>query len=263
MSKPAPTGYQYNPQWMDDTFRNRKEAQSLLGPEVQNGNLSRRDYDALMTTLPGFRFTEFTGAAVSAAALLLTSARAQQTKIIGGYILGLTLGKGIRIYQHQSLFNGLENVAGFERAMDNVKEKVGYKAGAVVLVRPLSAFGDTEQPFQPETETPYMAEQPMAEQPQLRAAQVPSGSAPSSPQPKSRWDEIRAARRVDGPGKAWENIRQGRRPDGSPLPRRAESKPWDGERQSSEPFSFRDTDRAVEQANFDAMLERERKMSSS
>ncbi|KAJ7170190.1 hypothetical protein C8R46DRAFT_1217790 [Mycena filopes] len=254
----------YNPRWMDSTFRSPKEAKSLLGPELESGNLSRRDYDALLKTLPGFRFTEVR-AALSAAGMF--TSRARQIKIIGGYVLGSLLGSSYRLYQHRNLFNGVENITGFARAMDNIKAKVGYTPGAVVFVRPLFPSmedgGEPEHAFEQDAPQDIPTDESMPEEPQqqplrvVRASPPPTATA-SSPQPRSRWDEIRAERRrPEGPGKAWDNIRAGRRPDGSPLPKQELR---DGP--DSAELPFRDSDRAAEQANFDALLEKERKMGS-
>ncbi|KAJ6575415.1 hypothetical protein B0H19DRAFT_641748 [Mycena capillaripes] len=253
----------YNIAWMDTTFHTRKHSESLLGPELENGNLTRRDYDALMVALPGVQYSDLTGFAVSAVGTLWYSRFKPPKVSVGlvGYLCGAMMGKAMRVYTHRDYLRSIENINGFARAMENVKRKVGYSPGILSLTRPLS-FTDEERPFQQEADTPYGESVPESMPQPAPAPAVTSTSASPPSRGKSRWEEIRAARRADGPSKAWENIRQGRRPDGTPLPKpRSASESRSG--QSSEPLTFRDSDRAVEQASFDAMLERERKMSSS
>ncbi|KAJ7675319.1 hypothetical protein B0H17DRAFT_132082 [Mycena rosella] len=235
---------EYNVSWMDRTFSAVKRSESLLAPELQNGNLSRRDYDALMRSLPGLHHSEFLGYVVSGAGVFLYSRKTPKLSVgIIGYILGLALGKGLRVYTHTSYFRSIENINGFSQAMDNVKLEI---------------------PFQQEADTPY-GESP---EPSVAVARTPAlpASASQAPLAKSRWEEIRAVRRAaDGPGKAWENIRQGRKPDGTPLSKQTASETERSESDNGQSWTsaFRDNDRAAEQASFDAMLEKERKMSSS
>ncbi|KAJ7492336.1 hypothetical protein FB451DRAFT_1217952 [Mycena latifolia] len=250
---------EYNVSWMDRTFRSRKYSESLLAPELENGNLSRQDYEALMRSLPGIQYSDLTGFAMSGTGVILYS-RFKPPKIsVGllGYLCGLTVGKGLRMYTHLSFFRSIENINGFERAMANVKRKVPYDRGLVSFTAPLSS--DWEQPpFEQEADTFYgQSPEPSA----AVATTVPAAPTPKAPLAKSRWEEIRATRRVDAPSKAWENIRQGRKPDGTLLPKQTGPESESG--QPWTPSTFRDSDRAAEQASFDAMLERERSRSSS
>ncbi|KAJ6483904.1 hypothetical protein DFH09DRAFT_399475 [Mycena vulgaris] len=274
-SRTPPEGRcEYNLSWMDRTFRSRKNSESLLVPELANGNLTPGDYERLMTSLPGLQYSDLTGFTISGVGALLYSHFKPPPKItvgLVGYLVGLTLGKGLRMYTHQTYFRSIENINGFSRAMDNVKRKVGYAPGLLSLSRPLSVAEGDQLPFQQEagnlpvlvisTVLTRVLDTPYGESPEPMAAAAPVSATPQEPLAKSRWDEIRAARRVDGPGKAWENIRQGRKPDGTSSPKQTASDPSESESGSS--WTPRDSDRAAEQASFDAMLERERKMSSS
>ncbi|KAJ7751192.1 hypothetical protein DFH07DRAFT_527414 [Mycena maculata] len=251
----------YNISWMERTFGNRKNAESLLGPELENGNLTRGDYEKIITTVPNARFSDLTGFAITGACTLAYS-RFKPPKIsvgVVGYLAGELLGTGLRIWRHTSCFRSIENLNGFSRAMDNVKRKVGYSPGAMNLTRSLPTSYGEEIPFQQEADTPY-GESPEAAAVAAPAVGAPAATAPQTPAKKSRWEEIRAARRADGPNKSWENIRQGRRPDGTPLPKQPASRSPSGQ---SSPSPFRDDDRAEAQASFDALLERERNMGSS
>ncbi|KAJ7459162.1 hypothetical protein B0H11DRAFT_1737509 [Mycena galericulata] len=245
---------EYNIQWMDRTFRDPKASEKLLSAELENGNLTRRDYDRIMANLPGFQYSDAVGPVTSGVASILYSRyrRPNFAVVMVGYMVGDLVGRGARIWTHQRCFLSIENVEGFSRAMDNVKRQVGYKPGLISLTRPL-LVSDGESAFQREFE-PASTVAPTADPPSALPATT------QTPLVKSRWDEIRA-RRADGPNKAWENIRQGRRPDGTPVPRR--SAPQSRNDTNDQPSPFRDDDRAAAQASFDAMLERERNKSSS
>ncbi|KAJ7631230.1 hypothetical protein FB45DRAFT_917898 [Roridomyces roridus] len=251
----APAGMaEYNVRWMENTFRNRKTSESLLTPELENGNLNRSDYERIMKALPGAHYSELMGFGTSAVGAVLYSHFKPPPKIhVGliGYLVGETLGKGLRVWTHRRCFLGIENVHGFTRAMDNIKRKVGYSPGLISITRPLSSYDAEETPFQKEFDTPYggdVAPVSAAVKPQTQPAAA-----------RSRWDEIRAARQTDGPTKSWDYVRQGRRPDGTPM---RKQKPT-SETQNGESWSSPYEDRAVAQANFDAMLEKERRMSTS
>ncbi|KAJ7103243.1 hypothetical protein B0H15DRAFT_202514 [Mycena belliarum] len=248
--------FDYNIAWMDRTFRTHKQTETLLVPELENGNLSRRDYDALMATLPGFPYTSLTGLLFGVGSLWNAHYR---LKAMSGmaYFCGDVVGRGLRLYSHRRYFRSIENIDGFARAMANVQDKVGYdNTGFINLSRPLSFSHGQHASFQPEADTPYGGSLDSS----TTAPVVPVVPAPKIPVAKSRWEELRAAR-TDGPSKAWENIRQGRKPDGTAL-----SKPSAPESDSGQSWTnetFRDSDRAAEQARFDAMLERERRQTSS
>jgi hypothetical protein len=246
---------------MDRTFSRRKNAESLLGPELEKGNLTPRDYDALVAFVPGSRWkTDIVGlglGAVIASAWTITKRPNAFLVTAGGYCLGETLGRALRVNAHVKYLRSIEDVNGFSRAMENIKDKVGFSPGMVQLVKPLSSadLEITSSPFQKETDTPYGD----SLSPEPASASTSRPPLPSSPPAvKSRWEEIRAARRADGPSKAWENIRQGKRPDGTPIPQKSEFETLS----ASEASPFRDSDRAAAQASFDALLERERRMGS-
>ncbi|KAJ7897172.1 hypothetical protein B0H14DRAFT_3597294 [Mycena olivaceomarginata] len=234
----------YDVSWMRRTFYRRKYSESLLTPELENGNLTRKDYDALLALGSGAWKTERR----HDQSVVSFQAAHKVIAALGGYFFGEVVGWGLRLNGHNRYFRSVEDVNGFARAMENI-------------VRPLSsAYGEPAarepQPFQKETDTPYGESLPE----QAAEAAAPTSRPPPAAAAKSRWEEIRAARRADGPGKAWENIRQGRRPDGTALPKKSE---FDTRSEPSEATPFRDTDRAAAQASFDAMLERERRMGSS
>ncbi|KAJ7109918.1 hypothetical protein C8R44DRAFT_883941 [Mycena epipterygia] len=257
----------YNVRWMDATFRSRKNSESLLTPELENGNLTRRDYEALMAALPGAQYSDLAGFGIGGLGTLLYSRFKPMKVSVGliGYLAGTTLSKALRLYTHTSYFRSIENLNGFARAMDNVKRKVGFSPGLISLSKPLPYAAEGDQPpFQQEADTPYGEAAPAPAPSAAAPAAAPATPTPQAPAAaKSRWDEIRAARHADGPSKAWENIRQGRKPDGTPMPKQlaaSESEPQGGQSWES---TFRDNDRAAEQASFNAMLDRERNMGSS
>ncbi|CAK5280639.1 unnamed protein product, partial [Mycena citricolor] len=270
-SMAPPEVLDYNVTWMDHTFRTRKNTASLLDPELENGNLTRRDYDAVMGTLPGFHYSEMTGFAMSGAGTL-AYARFYKTPTplvgLAGYAFGAVIGKAFRIYTHLSLLRSIDDVRGFARAMDNVKAKVGYSPGLLSVRRNIRPKLDEEDAFQADTEAYTFAE---TNENQPEHTQRGFSSPPTLPPPhaaptansKSRWDEIRAQRSTPGESRAWDNIRHGRRADGTPLPKPTPSSLGnENQETSSTPFAYRDDDRAAAQASFDAMLERERRMNS-
>ncbi|KAJ7193320.1 hypothetical protein GGX14DRAFT_589042 [Mycena pura] len=244
----------YSVSWMDRTFSTRRKCESLLGPELENGNLTRNDYDALMAALPGVPYSNLIGLSAGGIGAIALS-RPKPPSLSAGllaYACGSTFGKVLRVYTHQKFFRSVENINGFSRALDNVKRKVGYTPGLINFSRPLAPADWEHPPFQQEADTPYGG--PI--EPIPPAAAAPTSVNTQTSPVRSRWEEIRAARRVEGPGKAWENIRQGRTADGSPLPKLEPQS-------SSNDSSLRDDNRAIAQASFDAMLERERKMNST
>ncbi|KAJ7269431.1 hypothetical protein B0H12DRAFT_1009634 [Mycena haematopus] len=284
---PSPDKCVYDVSWMDRTFYRRKSAESLLAPELENGNLTRKDYERLVAFVPGgglktdVRYLRLTISAFVASGVWALSKKPPNGFLItaGGWCLGETLGKGLRVNAHFKYLRSIEDVNGFSRAMENIKRKVGYTPGLIQLVKPLSSADGEPAPFQGETgklqprsaavllltsflDTSYYEETvpgPTAATSPTSTSrpQLPSASPVAA---KSRWEEIRAVRHADGPGKAWENIRRGRRPDGTLLPQKSE---FETRSEPSEPSPFRDIDRAAAQASFDALLERERRMSSS
>ncbi|KAF7337496.1 hypothetical protein MSAN_02222600 [Mycena sanguinolenta] len=265
---PSPDKCVYDVAWIDRTFHRRKTAESLLGPELENGNLTQKDYDRLVAFVPGGELkSNIMGLSLSAVittGVWALSKKRPNTILLtaGGWVFGETLGKGFRVNAHLKYLRSLEDVNGFSRAMENIKRKVGYTPGLIQLVKPLSSLDGELAPFQKEIDTSYYEEK------LPESTTTPSPTPTSRPQPpaaspapaKSRWDEIRATRHVDGPSKAWENIRQGRRPDGTSLPTKSE---FESRSEPSEASPYRDIDRAAAQASFDALLERERRMSSS
>lgn len=44
----------YNVRWMARTFNTRAKVESILGPELAEGNISSHDYEAAIKFLPGF-----------------------------------------------------------------------------------------------------------------------------------------------------------------------------------------------------------------
>ncbi|KAK7063976.1 hypothetical protein R3P38DRAFT_2821590 [Favolaschia claudopus] len=266
LTPPPPQKLSYDVTWVESTFNRRKYADSLLLPEMDNGNLTRKDYEGLVAFVPGVRWkVDLLGFVTSGLTAGLWTWLKRPNKVlaaVGGYTLGETAGQVLRARAHAGYVQSLEDVNGFARAMENIKHKVGYRAGTFQIVRPLSATErEVEQsPFQPEPDAPYGESVPEFA---TTSASIPtSRPTPSSPSPapsKSRWDEIRAARNANGPTKAWDNIRQGRKADGTPLPKPSER----DHKTSSEPSPYRDDDRAIAQASFDAILERERKMGTS
>ncbi|KAJ7651656.1 hypothetical protein DFH06DRAFT_549768 [Mycena polygramma] len=254
-----PDRFLYNVAWMNRTFHSRAVSESLLAPELENGNLTRRDYDALMTRLPGVQYSELAGFAISGLGAVAYSGfkPPKAPVVLVSYVAAEVLGKSFRLYAHRTCLQSIEDINGFSRAMENVKRKVGFTPGLLNFERPLS-WAQAESGFQQEMDTPY------GESPQAAAAPVASSTSTTPPpRAKSRWEEIRTVRRADGPGKSWENLRLGRRSDGTPLTKPSPSEPREEQSSSSEFATFRDTDRAAQQASFDAMLERERKMNSS
>ncbi|KAJ7070799.1 hypothetical protein C8F01DRAFT_1107901 [Mycena amicta] len=237
----GPSRCDYSPGWLDRTFNSRRKVETLLGPELDK-NLSRKDYELLLRSLPGPHYTDFVGITTGIAAMLLP--RKKPASIASALVVcavGSVVGQAARMYTHLQVFKSIENRHGFARAMESVKRKVGYTPGLITFSGKLPAE-EPEQPFaQMEPDAPFETAS--------ETAPPPKPSAPG----KSRWDEIRTDRRVDGSRKAWDNIRQGRRADGTSLQKLPDP-------QSESQSSFRDEDQVAAQAAFDALVDRERNM---
>ncbi|KAF7307141.1 hypothetical protein MIND_00507500 [Mycena indigotica] len=250
----------YDPKWMDRTFSSRRKIETLLGPELGT-NITRRDYELLMHTLPGLHYTDFLGIPIGVGVWLAAGNR--RTKFAwkaGAFVAGaasMVAGEVLRLYTHTKIFKRIENKHGFSRAMDNVKLKVGFSPGLVSFTGKFSE-DEAEQAFAADPVN-LEPDAPIDSPPRAIPSLSPS---PSPQQPAySRWDEIRANRNKEG-NKAWENIRKGRRADGSSIQNQSESPPETPSSSNSQPVltPFRDEDRAAAQAAFDALVDRERNM---
>ncbi|KAJ7878601.1 hypothetical protein B0H13DRAFT_2668096 [Mycena leptocephala] len=205
----------YNVSWMEQTFRNRKHSESLLDPELQNGNLSRKDYDTLMGTLRVAPYYDLAGYAIVGLGTAFYTRFKVPTFTVGiaGYTGGKMLGSIMRLSRHQKGLSSIENVHGFSRAMDNTR-----LTGSAPESPPESLPESLPQPVvAPVSSTPLYHHH----------AQSRVGM---------KYALLRdALMGLVKPGRTFVKA-------GDPMP-----------------STFRGSDRAAEQASFDAMLERERK----
>ncbi|KAJ7293044.1 hypothetical protein C8J57DRAFT_1703887 [Mycena rebaudengoi] len=253
---------EYNVHWMDRTFRSRTACETLLLPEVQNGNLNAQDYARILAARPFIRFSGILGYALSGVGVYLSvrALRPPRLALAGAsFVAAPVLGEALRVAGHLRLFRAVEDVDGFARAMDNVRRKVAYAGlGPITLKRRLRAVEGDERPFADAVEQGTTEYGESAAPPDG----VPPRTVPNAPvraaAGKSRWDEIRETRSRTEENKTWESIRRGR-----PRPSAANVDSSGGQPPSSEPLGYRDDDRAGEQARFDAMLEKERNMGAS
>ncbi|KAF7303289.1 hypothetical protein MKEN_01293000 [Mycena kentingensis (nom. inval.)] len=258
MSSPAPARtavLDYNPGWMDKTFKSQARVEALLGPEL-GINLSRKDYDTVLRVFSGPRYTDFFGVGAGIAAMTLPPVVLKRRVSIplglAAYTVGSVAGAVSRHFTHIQVLRGLENPHGFARALESVKRKVPYTPGLIGFSRKLPPAEEEERlPFS-ELEPDLPPVEGFAGQ----RTKIPNPPPPTVPG-KSRWDELRAARRV-AEASVWDNIRAGKRADGGATTTQSPAKPDATEYNSATPY--RDEDRIAAQAEFDALVERERRM---
>ncbi|KZT30488.1 hypothetical protein NEOLEDRAFT_1173907 [Neolentinus lepideus HHB14362 ss-1] len=237
----ARTGYSAT--MLEMTFKNKRQTERLLKPELDNGNLTHHDYNLTANFFGGWSMyaPEAFGLVglvlpyiVPPAALALfgcskpvtVTRRAGFAFLLGG--AGIFIGQGYYIQRQVQFIQQLENPKGFERAVDNVfhginpRTPVQFKLPPIVLggkvpdskAKENDPVGIGMEPGK-EVEEGLMVdrmediESPASHQAHSAASPSTSSSeAQPSSRPNSVWDKIRAANAAQGPQSSWNAIRR-------------------------------------------------------
>lgn len=230
----------YNIPWVEHTFANPTLTTQLLSKEREDGNISQRDYDVALRFLPGrHRYYGLLGGLLATPIVLAFrkpswSQIRTYTLITGATVGGFTAGRALCLNAHVKFVKSLEDPAGFSRALENIQREIGsIIPRGPEIVRPFEEAQDKRAIGTNETTLTAPSSAP---------------TSATSTKPKSKWDDIRAA---NTPVKSslWDSVRESH--EKSHLSPQAEG---EGELSEAE-------HRRQEQAAFDALLERERKLS--
>jgi len=174
---------------------------------------------------------------------------------VGGFC-GAVYGQFRRAKVHWTFTQLLEDPVAFSQALENVNKRTG---GVKPLAWTLQRAKEVGRREDPHGNTAVPAEDTWASdagqvvQPDAahaRSAPVPNPPAPNNQSKSaSRWEEIRAANARSASQSSWDALRQSHE--------RGRMKGAEGEDRPSE-----EMDRTQEQAQFDALLEAERKRAS-
>ncbi|KAJ3568795.1 hypothetical protein NP233_g5470 [Leucocoprinus birnbaumii] len=246
----------YNVRWMTNSFSNRSKVESLLGPEHSAGNISRHDYDAAINFLPGFHrfYALFLSSAAMSAVYILKKpswSRLRTLGVAGGIGIGsIAVGNGLTLKSHLDFVRSLDNPGGFSRALDRIQKQsnLALPSSPVIVHR-----YKIEEELHGNTVDHQEFVQPEITAEPVTQSTIQTPSASSETRPKSQWDQIRAANAAKTTSSSWDALRQRHE-----KPRVQNSGTCTGQATNDQQVD----DRAAEQAKFDALLEKERNLSS-
>ncbi|KAF9822068.1 hypothetical protein IEO21_00062 [Rhodonia placenta] len=257
----------YPIQWLDATFNTRARTEELLRPDVESELITPHDFQLAAAFLPGLhRYWPYgyamlgSGAAAGYARFYrrppASLNRTSLLATVAGF-LGATYGQFRRAKAHWTFTQLLDDPLAFSQALENVNQRTG---GVRPLTWTLQRAKDAPGREDVHGDVPRPAEDVWASgtdsatqpEPAPKSAQVPATSV-SETTLKNRWEEIRAANaRKAGQSSSWDALRQNH--ERSRM--QGQNGAAGADRLSGE------TDRAQEQAQFDALLEAERRIAS-
>ncbi|KAG6820115.1 hypothetical protein H0H93_005262 [Arthromyces matolae] len=240
-----PKTLNYNVRWAQSTFSNRAVTESLLAPERDVGNVSSNDYEAALqfNSSSSRHYYRHIGGLIGVPATIafrkpswshIRTFAFLATATMGGILAGEIMN----ITAHYKFVRSLENPSGFAQAIENIQNN------AAMPVRP----GPTIIRNGPEWTLDTNTNSDSDPSPIETSPSSPSTSDIQQLSVKSKWDQIRAANTRASTNSSWDALRQSH--ERSRLP--PSDPDFDVSRRT------RDQERAVEQAKFDEMLERER-----
>ncbi|KAI9060197.1 hypothetical protein FKP32DRAFT_1605585 [Trametes sanguinea] len=264
--------------WFDHTFSSRQQAEQVLRPDLESGLLTPHDYELAVSFLPGpvrylpppalliavpqYIHTAAWGALAGIAVYRFKHKLRFPTTIVGvsaasGYGIGLVH----YIREHKKFARHLQDREAFLIALDNVNRRIGNNAPLFpqmdrdrILARikarreengeALDSGVDVVSDIGDSTDSPALSDSPGYHD----SASEPQGS---TGRPKGAWEAIREANaRNSGRHSTWDELRQ--RHERQRAPGRPQAR-------QSEPTEEEEDPRAKAQAEFDAILEAERK----
>ncbi|KAF8622900.1 hypothetical protein AX15_006664 [Amanita polypyramis BW_CC] len=240
----------YNIRWIEQTFHSRSATEALLRPEHESGNITTNDYELAIRFLPGpHRHYRVLGGMVAVPIIyafrtpVWSTFRLYATLTAGSFV-GFMVGHTISVKKHFNFVRSLENPIGFSGALENVQRNTGaIMPPSPVIVRRLSHANQ-----QHDTDSVD----------DLKEVTVQTVKpTPLTPKLTSKWEQIRSLNARPNPLSPWEVIRQ--KQEKAQLPKSGISVV--NTEGNDQPHLY-PKDRAADQAEFDAMLERERQMSA-
>ncbi|KAL7285204.1 hypothetical protein ACG7TL_000297 [Trametes sanguinea] len=271
--------------WFDHTFSSRQQAEQLLRPDLESGLLTPHDYQLAVSFLPGpvrylpYLHTAAWGALAGLAVYRFKPKVRFPTTIVGvsaasGYGIGLVH----YIRQHKNFARQLQDREAFLIALDNVNRRIGNNVplfpqmdrdrilarvkarreeNGEVLDTGVEIVSDIGDSTDSTALTDNLGSQDSGKSSSAGLSNVAdSFGAVSEPQeptgrPKSTWQAIRDANaRNSGRQSTWDELRQ--RHERQRAPGRQQAR-------QNEPTEEVEDPRAQAQAEFDAILEAERK----
>ncbi|KAI0639796.1 hypothetical protein C8Q77DRAFT_1152743 [Trametes polyzona] len=248
--------------WFDHAFNSRARTEQLLRPDLESGLLTHRDYDLAVSFLPGpvrylpYIHTVLWGSLAGVAVIRFKPKVRFPTTIVGvsaatGY------GAGLVHYfrEHKRFVRKLEDREAFLVVLDNVNKRLG---NPVPLFPQVDRDRIMERIKKRREENGEVLDAGVeivtdigdsTDSAALTDSSSPSSASHESPaRPKSAWEAIREANaRNSGRHSSWDELRQ-----------RHERQRTVNRVQQKEPAEIEDP-RAQAQAEFDAILEAERK----
>ncbi|KAF9240864.1 hypothetical protein BU15DRAFT_73719 [Melanogaster broomeanus] len=223
-------------EWLRTTFPTRERAIELLRPELEAGELTRRDYELATRFFPGPSYGIRCG--------LQCGHIKRNFGTVGGFALGATYGILRSLPGTPPIRDALEDPDRFMTALNHVDRRLGGSGEAAFGIR-----SDAQH-----TPGPEMVREEDWSQQQHDTDASGNVSKPPETSPASKWEDIRNANaRNVGRQTSWDVLRQ--RHERSKLPNSTSSP--DGS-----PAGNTD-ERTAAQARFDALLEAERRKGKS
>ncbi|KAF8976448.1 hypothetical protein BDQ17DRAFT_1441108 [Cyathus striatus] len=216
---------------MERIFHSRAATQSLLTPQL--GNLDIQDYEAAMKFLPGaHRYYGTIGTGMGVTLAYAFRRRRWNNLRIGlfvlfGSVVGNGLGQFAHLAAHLNFVQSIQNLTGFEFALSNIRKETGipFSRGPVILRYSVQNQSDDASA----EDASYL---PVATQQQKQV---------------SKWDELRAINEHATKRSSWDTLRQ------------QHERNHTGEKPEDHNDCFKmEKDRTTEQAEFDALLDKER-----
>ncbi|KAF8640929.1 hypothetical protein AX17_000576 [Amanita inopinata Kibby_2008] len=246
----------YNIRWIENTFDSHPTTETLLAPQRESGNITTNDYELATRFLPAsHRHYRIIGGL--AAIPVVYAFRKPGWSTPKSYIAlsiatmaGFVLGHTFSVSQHYKFVRALEDPIGFSRALENIQRDLGgvVPQGPVIIRHCRSPDSDHDEHAAHESAEPSYS--PVVPSP------LPTAN-PTSPPLKStsRWDHIRAENARTTSLSSWDAIRQ--KHEKTQLSKSGVSVRANSEERQER----RHDDGATEQAQFDALLEKERHLS--
>ncbi|KAI0756609.1 hypothetical protein C8Q80DRAFT_1092079 [Daedaleopsis nitida] len=247
--------------WFDSTFTSRQRTEQLLRPDLESGLLSQHDYNLAVSFLPGYhRYLPYIHTALWGAAsglfLLRYKARVRfpTTVVTVSAVSGYGAGLFHYFHRHQAFARQLDDRQAFLLCLENVNERLGSPTPLFpqmdhkkMLESVKKRKEESGEVLSAGVELVGDISEPSSDAPTFSNALPTKASEESSARQQSVWDAIREANaRGSGKHSSWDELRQ--RHERQRVPD-----------QVQQPALEIEDSRAKAQADFDAILEAERK----